>query len=101
MRAAQVDTFEAVKVNVCALLGELAPRLGEKQLELLFAHFGACAAWPAPMALRAMDLLLVLAAKDEAVRSPRTCRAWRGVGLTTVTCSLCQAHQESSPGQRA
>ncbi|KAK9838464.1 hypothetical protein WJX81_000965 [Elliptochloris bilobata] len=64
----KVDTFEAVKVNVGGLLGELAPSLGAEQLELLFGHFGACAAWPAPMALRAMDLLLALAAKDDQVR---------------------------------
>jgi len=50
---------------VCALLGELAPQLGPQQLELLFQHFGACGRWPPPMALRATDLLLLLAVKDE------------------------------------
>lgn len=65
--AAQVDTFEAVKVNVGGLLGELAPKLAPEQLELLFRHFGACTAWPAPMALRAMDLLYTLAKGDEQV----------------------------------
>ena len=62
-----MDTFEAVKVNVGGLLGELAPKLAPEQLELLFRHFGACTAWPAPMALRAMDLLYTLAKGDEQV----------------------------------
>ena len=54
-------------MNVGGLLGELAPKLAPEQLELLFRHFGACTAWPAPMALRAMDLLYTLAKGDEQV----------------------------------
>ena len=73
---AQADTHEAVQVNVCALLGELAPQLGPAQLELLFQHFGAAGAWPAPMALRATDLLLLLAVKDEEARAQSPGRAF-------------------------
>ena len=74
-------------MNVGGLLGELAPKLAPEQLELLFRHFGACTAWPAPMALRAMDLLSTLAKGDEQVLQLRAGVKGHQKG-TSRCCSL-------------
>ena len=63
----QVDTFEAVKNNVYGVLGDLAKDLPGPELDLLFSKFEACAGWPAPDALKAMDLLKQLAKSDATV----------------------------------
>ena len=63
----QVDTFEAVKNNVYSVLGDLAKDLAGPELDLLFSKFEACVGWPAPDALKAMDLLKQLAKSDATV----------------------------------
>ena len=67
----QVDTFEAVKNNVYSVLGDLAKDLAGPELDLLFSKFEACIGWPAPDALKAMDLLKQLAKSDATVRAHR------------------------------
>ena len=62
-----MDTFEAVKNNVYGVLGDLAKDLPGPELDLLFSKFEACAGWPAPDALKAMDLLKQLAKSDAKV----------------------------------
>lgn len=62
-----MDTFEAVKNNVYSVLGDLARDLAAPELDLLFSKFEACTGWPAPDALKAMDLLKQLAKSDAKV----------------------------------
>ena len=80
----QVDTFEAVKNNVYSVLGDLAKDLAGPELDLLFSKFEACIGWPAPDALKAMDLLKQLAKSDAMVRLP----AW---GTEVLKCAESHA----------
>ena len=65
----QEDTFEAVKINVFALLGDLAPDLQGADLDTLLAKCTAAAAAASPDVPRAANLLRRLAISDVKARA--------------------------------
>ncbi|KAK9820599.1 hypothetical protein WJX72_012157 [[Myrmecia] bisecta] len=61
----KVDTFETVKNNVYAILGDLAQDFDRPQQQLLFQKLGQCDRMPLADRLRVMDLLRCLAETDK------------------------------------
>lgn len=65
----QVDTFEAVKNNVYAMLGELAQDFDGNQMDLLFNKFEACSSLASRQTdtMKVMNLVQQLAVSDSKV----------------------------------
>ena len=62
-----MDTFEAVKNNVYAMLGDLAQDFNGHQMDLLFTKFEDAHSWSGPDASKVLDLVGKLAQADAKV----------------------------------
>lgn len=63
-----MDTFEVVKNNVYAMLGDLAMDFTDAQLDSLFHKFQGCTDWPLADTMKILALMRRLAAADNEVK---------------------------------
>ena len=90
VRWLQVDTFEAVKNNVYAMLGDLAQDFNGNQMDLLFNKFEACSSLSSRQTdtMKVMNLVQQLAVSDSKVlpglQSPQILQL--GAGCPPTCC---------------